>query len=145
MSNIVPIESWDCDGEPTSVGLRWEKWKRGLGLYLTATNVTSAETKRAMLLHLGGLSLQKIYYNIPGAHVDAAENVDVFEVATQKLDEYFAPKQSRVFERHLLRFQAQESGKKFDKFLVRLRHQCSKCIFAAPEENMIDQITEKCD
>lgn len=145
MSSVLPMEAWDCDGEPTSVGLRWEKWKRGLGLYLTATKIICPETKRATLLHCGGLSLQEIYYNIPGAHVSAAENIDVFEVATQKLDEYFAPKQSRFFERHLFRLIKQETGEKFDKFLVRLRHQSSKCSFIAPEENLIDQITEKCD
>lgn len=146
MSHIPPLESLDCDGDPASVGLRWEKWKRALELYLTATNVTTAEAKRALLLHMGGLPLQEIYYNIPGAHVETAgDNNDVFTVAVNKLDEYFAPKQSRVYERHLFRLIKQENGEKFDKFLVRLRHQSSKCKFTAPDEHMIDQITEKCE
>lgn len=146
MSQIPPLESLDCDGDPASVGLRWEKWKRALGLYLTATNVTTPEAKRALLLHMGGLPLQEIYYNIPGAHVETStDNDDVFTVAINKLDEYFAPKQSRVYERHLFRLIKQETGEKFDKFLVRLRHQGSKCKFTAPDEHMIDQITEKCE
>ncbi|KAG7302949.1 hypothetical protein JYU34_012943 [Plutella xylostella] len=146
MSQIPPMESLDCEGEPASLGLRWEKWKRGLELYLIATNVTTPEAKRAMLLHMGGLALQEVYFNIPGAHVDAAvEGKDLFDVALSKLDDYFAPKQSRVYERHLFRLVKQESGEKFEKYLVRLRHQCSKCKFTSPDEQMIDQITEKCD
>ncbi|CAK1582540.1 unnamed protein product [Parnassius mnemosyne] len=38
----------------------------------------------------------------------------------------------------------QESGEKFEKFLIRLRKQADKCCFANKEESMIDQITEKC-
>lgn len=146
MSQIPPMESLDCEGDPASLGLRWEKWKRGLELYLIATNVTTPEAKRAMLLHMGGLALQEVYFNIPGAHVEGAvEGKDLFAVAISKLDDYFAPKQSRVYERHLFRLIKQESGEKFEKYLVRLRHQCSKCKFTAPEEQLIDQVTEKCD
>lgn len=78
--------------------------------------------KRATLLHMGGLSLQEDYYNIPGAHATDTED-DVFEIAVKKLDEYFSPKQSRVYERHLFRLMKQEPWEKFEKFLIRLRHQ----------------------
>lgn len=146
MSQIPPLEFLDCEGEPASVGLRWEKWKRALELYLIATNVTKPEAKRATLLHMGGLALQEIYYNIPGAHVESTEEKeDIYVVAINNLDKYFAPKQSRIYERHLFRLIKQENGEKFDKFLVRLRHQCAKCKFTASEENMMDQITEKCE
>ncbi|KAJ0171376.1 hypothetical protein K1T71_012926 [Dendrolimus kikuchii] len=145
MSQLPPLESLDCDGDPASVGIRWEKWKRALGLYLLATGVTTPEAKRAVLLHMGGLPLQEIYCNIPGAHLEtvADNDNDIFTVAINKLNEYFAPKQSRVYERHLFRLIKQESGEKFDKFLVRLRHQSSKCKFTDPDEHMIDQITDK--
>ncbi|XP_060808134.1 uncharacterized protein LOC132903569 [Amyelois transitella] len=148
MSQLPPLESLDCDGDPSSVGLRWEKWKRALELYLTATNIKSPETKRAILLHMGGLSLQEIYYNIPGAHVDKApedNSGDIYTIALAKLDEYFSPKQSRVYERHLFRLIKQEAEEKFEKFLVRLRNQSAKCKFQVVEEHLIDQITEKCE
>ncbi|KAL4720998.1 hypothetical protein ACJJTC_015381 [Scirpophaga incertulas] len=81
MSQIPPMETLDCEGEPASIGLRWEKWKRGLELYLTATNVTTPEAKKATLLHMGGLPLQEIYYNIPET---VTEGIDVYTVAVQK-------------------------------------------------------------
>lgn len=145
MSQIAPLEAFDCEGDTTSVGLRWEKWKKALEIYLTTLNIDKPEKKRATLLHTGGLTLQDIYYNIPGAHVTDNNSGDVYQTAIQKLDEYFSPKQSSVYERHLFRLMKQEPGEKFEKFLVRLRHQSTKCKFADENENLIDQITEKCN
>ncbi|CAH1973226.1 unnamed protein product [Acanthoscelides obtectus] len=72
MSGLPAIETFDCEGEPC---------------------VEGPKKKRAMLLHSGGLPLQKIYHSIPGAHVDEPQDDnDVFFVAVQKLDEYFKPK-----------------------------------------------------
>lgn len=147
MAQLQTFEPFDCEGDPHSVGSRWVKWKRGLQIYLLAANIDSAVKKRATLLHTGGLALQEIYYNIPGADAEPLDNegkeVNVYQVAIQKLDEYFAPKQSFVYERHLFRLLKQEEGEKFDKFLIKLRNQSSKCQFP-DDNNLIDQITEKC-
>lgn len=70
--------------------------------------------------------------------------MDVFEVAISKLDSYFAPKQSKVYERHTFRLLKQEPDEKFERFLVRLRKQADKCQFADRDENIINQVTEKC-
>lgn len=147
MAQLPTLEPFDCEGDPASVGQRWEKWKRAFELFSTASNVDNAEKKRATLLHSGGLTLQEVYFNLPGAHVECSDensSIDVFKVAIQKLDEYFSPKQSNVYERHLFRLLKQEQGEKFEKFLIRLRHQSKKCNFAKEEDNLIDQITEKC-
>lgn len=48
------------------------------------------------------------------------------------------------YDRHIFRILKQEEGQKFDKFLVRLRHQAEKCKSANVEEHLINQITEKC-
>lgn len=42
------------------------------------------------LLHTGGLGLQEIFYSIPGVQGSGAEDEKVYEIAVQKLDEYFA-------------------------------------------------------
>lgn len=143
MSQIPSLEAFDCEGDASSVGLRWEKWKRGLEFYLIAINAIDTEKKRAILLHVGGLTLQEIYHNIPDVEEpDIA--VDVYKSAIKKLDDYFAPKQSKVYERHLFRLLKQEQNEKFEKFLVRLRNQSKKCKFVNEEDNLIDQIVEKC-
>ncbi|GBP75786.1 hypothetical protein EVAR_65418_1 [Eumeta japonica] len=124
--SLLSLEKFDCNGESTSVGVRWERWKRALFIYLEASNIDKDVKKKASLLHFGGLDLQEVFYNIPGANIEPSEGVDVFEVAISKLDSYFAPKQSRVYERHTFRLLKQEPEEKFEKFLVRLRKQADK-------------------
>lgn len=147
MSNLIQLEPFNCDGETSSIGIKWEKWKRAFEIYLEAANITDGRKKRATLLHVGGLGIQEIYYNLPGAHITPEgehDITDVYKVAIEKLDAYFSPKQSKTYERHLFRLMRQEEGEKFEKFLVRLRNQAEKCKFSNVEENLIDQIAEKC-
>lgn len=123
-TNVPALENFDCDGDVCSVGVRWDKWKRAFSIYLEAAGIVDPSKKRATLLHMGGL--QEVYYNIPGAHVEASAEEDVYNIAVTKLDEYFSPKQSHVFERHIFRLMSQGPDEKFEKFLVRLRNQAGK-------------------
>ncbi|XP_026745497.1 uncharacterized protein LOC113506860 [Trichoplusia ni] len=143
-STLPNLEQFNCDGDPTSVGSRWEKWKRALEIYLLAASIDTPAKKRATLLHLGGIALQDVYYNLPGAHAEEGEGIDVYAIALDKFDSYFAPKQSRIYERYLFRLMKQEEGEQFEKFLLRLRNQAEKCKFQNKEEHIIDQITQKC-
>lgn len=148
MANLIAIQPFDCESEPSSEGTRWEKWLRSFEIYLDAANIDQPSKKRATLLHSAGSILQEVYYNLPGAHVEPKDeegnDIDVYKIAIQKLNEYFSPKQSKIYERHLFRLTKQEEGEKFEKFLVRLRNQASKCKFTNTEEHLIDQIVEKC-
>lgn len=147
MANFTGIEQFQCEGDPFSLGSRWEKWRRALQIYLEASEITDAVKKRAILLHSGGIALQDIFYSLPGANLDTTleENrgIDVFSIAISKLNDYFLPKQSKLFERYTFRLMKQDDDEKFDKFLVRLRQQAGKCQFMNIEEHLIDQITEK--
>lgn len=143
-NNLPTLEKLELEGDSASLGQRWEKWKRSLNIYLEATDITAPIKKRATLLLLGGSGLQEIFYNLPGANVESTADNNVFEIAIQKLNDYFTPKQSKVYERHVFRLIKQEDGEKFEKFLVRLRKQAEKCQFDKPEDHLIDQITEKC-
>nr|CAI5856432.1 unnamed protein product [Callosobruchus analis] len=107
-------------------------------------DIRTSIKKRATLLLLGGAGIQEIFYNLPGASVEPTEDNDVFANAIQKLDEYFSPKQSKVYERHVFRLIKQEEGEKFEKFVVRLRNQAEKCQFDQQEDHLIDQVAEKC-
>lgn len=144
MPNLPAPEKLDLDSNDGSMGQTWEKWKRSLEIYLEAAEIQPPVKKRATLLLLGGSGLQEIYYNLPGASVEPSDLVDVFKVAIDKLDDYSLPKQSCVYERYIFRLIKQEDTEKFEKFLVRLRKQAAKCKFDKLEDNLIDQITEKC-
>lgn len=79
-SQLSALEAFDCDGDPTSLGQRWERWKRALEVYLLAAGTDQPLKKRATLLHVGGLGLQDIYYNLPGAHVEENDKTDVLRL-----------------------------------------------------------------
>lgn len=77
LSRSLPsLEQFDCEGDQASVGVRWERWKSGLEIYLSASRIEDTKIKRATLLHIGGLALQEIYYNIPGAHIEESKDED---------------------------------------------------------------------
>ncbi|XP_050678468.1 uncharacterized protein LOC126974842 [Leptidea sinapis] len=145
MSSLT-LEKFECDGEAGSVGARWERWKRSLYIYLETADINTSSKKRASLLHWGGQELQEILFNLPGGYVQAIDDgdIDVFEVAIKKLDEYFAPRQNKRYERHLFRQIKQDENEKFEKYLVRLRQQALKCQFTDIDDSLIDQIIEKC-
>ncbi|CAF4830047.1 unnamed protein product [Pieris macdunnoughi] len=93
--SLLSLEKFDCNGKSTSMGARWERWKRALFIYLEASNIDEDVKKKASLVHFGALDLQEVFYNIPGANVEPTEGKDVFEVAISKLDAYFAPNQNK--------------------------------------------------
>lgn len=82
-----------------------------------------------------------------GSHIDKSNELnkekDFFKIALDKLDGYFSPKQSNVFERYIFRMMKQNKNEKFEEFLLSLRHQAEKCKFSNAEENILDQIAEK--
>lgn len=140
----LQMEKFDCEGDSSSVSARWERWKRAFYIYLQASGTVQNEKKKAALLHFGGLDLQEIFYNIPGADVQESVDVNVFETAISKLDAYFAPKQCTLYERHVFRLIQQEPTEKFEKFVLRLRQQANKCQFKDKDEHIMDQVIEKC-
>nr|CAI5863366.1 unnamed protein product [Callosobruchus analis] len=111
--------------------------------YQEVSGINSIEKKKASLLRFGGLELQKIFYSLPENDIESIGTADAFEVAIRKLDAYFAPKQSKLYERHLFRLSRQDPNEKFDKCLVRLRQQADKCQFRDKDDHIVDQITEK--
>ena len=49
--NISPL---DCKGNPTSVGLRWRRWKPSFEFFLEAKGVKKDSQRKALLLHCAG-------------------------------------------------------------------------------------------
>lgn len=138
-----PLNQLVVHGDVKSIGVRWEKWKRSFLIYIEAFNVKSAKVQKARLLHFAGADVQEIFYTLPELSDDVSGRNE-FDEALLKLDKYFEPRQSKIFERHLFRQIVQGKNEKFEKFLVRLRQQGSKCKFGDNEEHIIDQIVEKC-
>lgn len=134
MSEIKPFL---CDNiEKSLLRNEWEKWLRAFDLYLAAEEISDVVKKKNKLLHLGGAQLQEVVFNIPGALIDYEKdtNNDVYKILVDKLNEYFSPKRNSTFERHVLRELKPLDCEDFNKFLLRLRNQTSKCTFGSTEK-----------
>nr|CAI5846264.1 unnamed protein product [Callosobruchus analis] len=112
----------------------WERWLRSLELYLASEEIIDIPKKRNKLLHLGGTQLP---YNLPGAieTYDPKGDKDVYKALTDKLTEYFSPKQNSTFERHVFRHLKPDDGECLNKFLLKVRHQAAKCDFGSTAED----------
>lgn len=110
---------------------KWYTWKRGFEICVRASKVTKGTEKKDLLLAQGGFELQEIFFNIPGADVeeDVEAGVDPYEVAIEKLDDYFAPQRHDAHERYIFWGMKPEPGETLGKFLMRAQVHAAKCNF----------------
>ena len=95
-SNVEPkplevrgLPCFDPKGEPTTLFVRWKRWKRAFRLYVASKGVTNQAQKMALLLHSGGMELQEIFYTLAPEDGEAQSN---FDNCLTVLDNYFTPK-----------------------------------------------------
>ena len=129
-----------AQGDPTSLGTRWKKWKKGFDLYLVAAAITDSTQKRALLLHCGGEELQEIFDTLKPSDTEP----DVYKAATEVLDTHFQPKQNKRYERHLFRTCIQIDSETISQYVTRLRTLSKTCQFHDPNDEIVDQVIEKC-
>lgn len=143
------IRTFECNAFGSHAGAEWEKWRKTFELHLEVNNITEDARKKTWLLYCAGEQVREIFENLPGADVPPTRvpqpYVSVYEVAMEKLNEYFRPKTNSTYEKHILRAMKQEDGEKIEKFAVRLRQQAARCELGTQLEISIkDQIIEKC-
>lgn len=150
-ANLSSLYNWkpfDCKRmERAELRKRWEIWVRGLNNLLAAAKVTDPSDKKIQLLTLGGLELQEVFYEIPGADVTFEETTDPYEVAVRKLTEFFAPKHHEAFERHLFWQMKPEEDEQIEKFILRVQKRAENCDFGsdstnAKEKSVLDKIIQ---
>ena len=117
---IPGLPPFDTMDEPNTLWLKWKKWIRSFNLYLAAKGVDSDGQKVALLLYMGGMEFQEIFYQI------VPENAQLtFDQTVQTLDGYFQPKMNLPFERQLFR----EAGTK--------RNGSPICVSSTTESNIM--------
>lgn len=127
---FASLPPFSCADVPlTDRRQKWMTWKRGFEIFLRAAKVEDAAEKKDSLLAHGGFELQDIFFNIPGADVEAKEDNDCYAIAIEKLDSYFAPQRHEAHERYVFWAMKPEPGESLTKFLMRTQTHASKCNF----------------
>ena len=138
--DLNPVKPFLCDDTTsTDLGPLWEKWKRSFDYFAIGKGVTDSRRKRALLLHCAGPQVQDIFDTLPDKGDDRN-----FDAAVTALDKHFNPLVNKFYERHKFRQMAQQDRDSVDQFIARLRQQAARCQYADTEQNLLDQLIEKC-
>ena len=116
---------FDVEGEPATIGSRWEHYMKGFELFADARGLIIEEDKDAnkqqrlaLLLHSAGAEVQKIFDTFPTTIVS---NKKGYTEAVNQLNEYFIPKVNVPFQRNVFREMEQNSNETVRQFATRLR------------------------
>ena len=104
-------------------------------MFLLASGITDDTRKRALLLYQAGPRVREIFKNL----TEVGDTSD-FEVAKNKLTEYFEPQKNRRYEVYRFRQATQEQTETLDQFHTRLRTMAQTCEFHDAEFEIEEQI-----
>jgi len=144
---IQGIAPFDCKGNSSALGPRWNKWLQSFQYFLVAKGVVNDAQKKALLLHIAGIEVQELYETLsdPGPSVEFAEDTATdFEKTVRTFNAYFVTKLNEPYERHVFRSMAQQDGETVGQFIARLRKQAQNCNFTTPDIDIRDQVIGKC-
>ncbi|XP_038053949.1 uncharacterized protein LOC119726365 [Patiria miniata] len=122
-SDVSQVKWFNPHGDPSNVGIAWQRWLRSFELYAVGRGVKNAEQKRALLLHLCRTEVQDIFFSLE------EEEGQTPTRNQRKPSKHFQPKINVPYERYCFRSMAQEDGESIEKFIVRLRQRAVRCNF----------------
>ncbi|XP_028416022.1 uncharacterized protein K02A2.6-like [Dendronephthya gigantea] len=136
--NLMPnLPQFDAYSEPSSIATRWKEWLEQFEIFTIAAKVEDKKQKRALLLHISGPTVQKVFKGL-------TDTGDDYDTAAAKLNEYFAPKKHIRYERYHFKQACQQDGESIDQFASRLRNLAETCEFENIDDVIADQILANC-
>ena len=133
---IPPVPEFQPDAElGASIASKWRTWLADFELFLTASGITNATRKRALLLYLAGSRVREIFQHLPDVG-----NADDYDIAKTKLTTHFEPQKNRRYEVNRFRETKQELGETLDQYHTRLQALSTACEFHDLEFDIKQQI-----
>lgn len=144
MAEAAPIElngvaKFETEGDATRLHQTWERWVQSFELFAMGKGVKNIEQKKALLLHCAGQNVQDIFFTLPAGEGDDDEYVQT----KNALSVYFKGKINVPYERYCFRKMTQ-GDETIDQLITRLKRQVKLCNFDNEDEQIRDQIIEKC-
>ncbi len=133
---IQPMPEFRPDAKVgASLATRWINWQSDFEMFLTASGITDAKRKRALLLYQAGPRVREIFKQLTDTGND-----DDYEVAKAKLKEYFDPQKNRRYEVYRFRQAMENPDETLDEYHTRLRTMSATCEFNDVEFEIEQQI-----
>lgn len=152
----MELPPFDYTLHEENCGIEWKNWHRSFEWYLKANRIVDDDDKFVKLMHLAGRKVQEIFDTLPAPSnvIDIPRGplatgfvpqLTEYELALEKLNEFFEPKKNSTYERHVFRQIQQEQDEKIGIFAMKLRTQAERCEFGDTlNDNIKDQIIAKC-
>ena len=117
----------------------WTRWRQGLELYFSASNIKSSERKKALLLYLAGEDIRNIYNALDGSEKDT------YQDCVGLIDDYFNTRVNLTYERNKFRNIVPQPGENSKSFITRLKEASINCGFEnySSGDAIVDQFLEK--
>ena len=134
--HIPPVPEFQPDAElGASLASKWRTWLADFEMFLTASGITNATRKRALLLYLASSRVREIFQ-----YLHDTGNADDYDTAKTKLTTHFEPQKNRRYEVYRFRETKQEQGETLDQYHTRLRALSTACEFQDLEFEIEQQI-----
>lgn len=141
-TDLGGIHTFDCDEEPTTVGLRWQKWRRAIELFVVGKEKRKCGTEKDSFIITLWRCRVFISHFIFLAVLELDGDEMLYDIAMEQHDKYFRPRVNKPFERHGFRLMTQEPTESVDQIVTRLKAQ--HCNFDQADKHIRDQVIEKC-
>jgi len=146
LSLASSIQQFQPDSDPATTAQRWKRWTQRVENLFVAVNLTDAARQKALFLHLAGETVQETFDGLVIADAPAEPTPDnnVYTVAKQALDNFFAPKKNVTFEIYNFRLARQNVGETTDAYTARLRTLAKFCEFSDVDNELKSHLIQTC-
>ena len=118
-----------------SLATRWKLWSQDFDTFLLARGITDKKRQKALLLYQAGPRIREIFSQIEDTGGDEG-----FDLAKQKLTQYFEPQKNKRYEVYRFRESKQGGNETLDCFHTRLKNMAKPCEFADETFEFEEQI-----
>lgn len=127
-------DSFEMPGVDGDAYKAWNEWYQGLEHIFEASNVQESK-KFSTMLSYGGKTLRSIYSSINNGMIPKSED---FDVAVNKLEQYFKPKQHATYLRIKFWETEKANDETIDQFVSKLQEKKRHCNFGNTKEEIED-------
>ena len=134
LSGLPGLPAFDAVGESVTLAQRWTIWKAEFELYVTASGISDATQKRALLLHLAGSRVRDIFNTSIPAEV--RRGTKEYDKAMDSLSEHFKHRKNAPMARQTF-LAAKPSAEAINNFITRLQKLAEHCDYEAERDNQV--------
>ena len=155
MTDSLYFKPFDTDVSCINAGLKWQEYLEAFENFMVMHNITDDRRTICTLLHVAGDQIVRIYATLrvnsetvdhetekeaDGTTAKKVPKVDKFADVCRKLTQYFNPKRSKMYERHVFSHLKQKPEEDIMSFVTRLRTAARYCEYTDVDDMICTQV-----